>query len=182
MSMLGISLLNEIVSGGNNIHANDILNESKKKVKKSLHQTGQKGESKDGMDISMVMLDEKAGKLEFSGAFNPLYFFDSSANELNIIKADKMPIGVHHRELDSFTRHELEYKKGDSIYLFSDGFIDQFGGLNGDKYSTRKFKEIIKSIANRPAEEQLETLEKDFNQWKGKNDQIDDILILGVVL
>jgi len=95
-------------------------------------------------------------------------------------KADKMPIGIHINEKDSFTNHELEIEKADVIYLFSDGFPDQFGGEDGGKYKTKRFKQLLSEIYKLPMNEQKEILDKTLIEWQGVHEQVDDITVIGI--
>jgi serine phosphatase RsbU (regulator of sigma subunit) len=179
MSMLGISSLNEIYGNENNgITANRILNLLREKIKFSLHQTGKEGENKDGMDMAMCIYHKNKNLLEYAGAYNPLYLIRDC--ELQEYKADRMPIGIYHVEKDSFTNHEIKIKKGDNIYIFSDGFVDQFGGPAQTKFKSMNLKKLLLEICNKPMENQKEILEERFNKWKGNLDQIDDIIFIGI--
>jgi serine phosphatase RsbU (regulator of sigma subunit) len=91
-----------------------------------------------------------------------------------------MPIGIHIAEKESFTNHEMDIQKGDIIYIFTDGYIDQFGGPEVKKYRLAPFKDLLMTIADKPMEEQKEILELEFNMWKGKYEQIDDVLVMGI--
>jgi len=124
MSMLGMSFISQIISKGGELHPADILNQLRSSVINSLHQTIEVGSSKDGMDIAIYVIDEETNILEFSGANNPLVHIRN--NELNHIKSDKMPIGIHLRANEPFTNYTMELKPGDCIYTFSDGYVDQF--------------------------------------------------------
>ena len=136
MSMLGSALLNEAVNNMGKLQANLILNELRDQVILSLRQTGQSGEAKDGMDISLCILNKDNMKLQYAGAYNPLYLIRKG--KLKVIKGDNMPIGISSKAGKSFTNHEIKVYKDDSLYLFSDGYADQFGGEKGKKYmSTR---------------------------------------------
>ncbi|MCK4664420.1 MAG: tetratricopeptide repeat protein [Bacteroidales bacterium] len=178
MSMLGVSFLNEIVNQQDIITANVILNQLRTSVKTTLKQKGAEGEAKDGMDIALVVLDVPNMKLQFSGAYNPLYLYRNS--ELIETKADKNPIGIFIKEKDSFTNHEIELQKGDTFYIFSDGFIDQFGGEKGGKFKTKNFKALLQNMQDKPMKEQGEILDRTVDEWRGDIEQIDDIIILGV--
>ncbi len=179
MSMLGISSLNEIYGNENNgITANRILNLLREKIKFSLHQTGKEGENKDGMDMAMCIYHKNKNLLEYAGAYNPLYLIRDC--ELQEYKADRMPIGIYHVEKDTFTNHEIKIKKGDIIYIFSDGFVDQFGGPAQTKFKSMNLKKLLLEICNKPMENQKEILEERFNKWKGNLDQIDDIIFIGI--
>lgn len=178
MSMLGVSFLNEIVNKNNTIQPSLILNQLRNQVKRTLDQTGKEGEAKDGMDIAVCVLDTETMKLQYSGAYNPLYLFRNG--ELIETKADKMPIGIYIREKDSFTNHEINLEPGDTFYIFSDGFADQFGGPNGRKFKSRPFKQLLTNIQSRSMLEQWEILESTFDDWRGDINQIDDVIILGI--
>jgi serine phosphatase RsbU (regulator of sigma subunit) len=177
MSMLGVAFLNEIVNRAGNFVAAHILNELRAEVKKSLRQTGKKDEAKDGMDIALCIINNKEMKLQFAGAYNPLYLVRNK--ELIQLKADRMPIGIYYKEKDSFTNHTIEILRDDCIYLFSDGYIDQFGGKDGKKFLTRQFQELILSIHAKPMHEQKQVMSETLEKWKGRHDQLDDILVIG---
>jgi len=178
MSMLGISFLNEIVNVRNETKPNLILNHLRDSIKSTLSQTGKEGESKDGMDIALCTIDIDARKLEFAGAYNPLYLIRNG--ELTEIKADKMPVGIHMSEKESFTLNELNFEKDDCIYLFSDGYVSQFGGEYGRKFMAKPFKKLLAIISEKPMAKQHEMLEQEFEEWQGYNAQVDDILVIGV--
>lgn len=180
MSMLGISFLNEIVNANNVLDANMILNELRDHVIKALHQTGESGENKDGMDIALCVIDFDRKKLQFSGAYNPLYLIRNK--ELLHFKADKMPIGIYFKGDQSFTNQEIEFQKGDTIYVFSDGYVDQFGGEKNSKFKSKQFKELLVNIQIKSMTEQKEILDQTIEKWKGENEQIDDILVMGIKL
>jgi serine phosphatase RsbU (regulator of sigma subunit) len=178
MSMLGVSFLNEIVNKNNTVQPHLILNELRRQVKRTLGQTGKDGEAKDGMDIALCVIDFDTMHLQYAGAYNPLYLFRNG--ELVEIKADKMPIGIYIREKDSFTNHEVQLEKGDTFYIFSDGYADQFGGPTGGKFKSKPFKELLLKIQDKTMQEQRELLNKHIDDWRGNIEQIDDVIILGV--
>jgi sigma-B regulation protein RsbU (phosphoserine phosphatase) len=178
MSMLGISFLNEIVQKREITQANQALNELRKHVKQALHQTGKKGEADDGMDLVLCVLDTKTNMLQYAGAVNPLYLVQNG--ELNEIKADRMPIGFYPNEKPSFTNHEIQLKEGDILYLFTDGFIDQFGGEKGNKYNVKKLQEKLLEIHEKPMIIQKELLEQELTNWMRGYQQTDDILVMGL--
>lgn len=178
MSMLGISFLNDIVSKSRFDKPNEILNSLRKRIKNELHQTGKEQESADGMDMSLCVLDTEYGILQFAGAYNPLYLIRD--NEIQIYKADRQPVAIYMREKE-FTNHEIKVQKGDCIYMFSDGYKDQFGGESGQKFKSKRFNELLLEIHQKPMAEQSKILGKTIEDWMGKKyDQIDDILVLGV--
>ena len=186
MSMLGIAFLNEIVSNashtGLELSAASILEQLRKKIIHSLHQTGKSQENKDGMDISLFILDKKHEQLEFAGANNSMLIVRQG--ELIELKADKMPVGIYMGNEKKFTSHQIRIKKGDNLYLFSDGYVDQFGGPKGRKFLKSHFKELILSISGLEPQAQKQQLEVRLDQWQygfdNRYDQIDDITILGL--
>ena len=178
MSTLGISTLDEIITNNQNLNANDVLNLLREKVKTSLHQTGKEGEAADGMDVAFCTLHKNKKLLEYSGAYNPLFIFQGG--KLKEYKADRMPIGIYYGEKGSFTNYEINIQKGDIIYIFSDGFVDQFGGPKGSKYMKHNLKKLLAEIHHKPMDEQRRILEHEFAEWMGTGNQIDDVTILGV--
>jgi serine phosphatase RsbU (regulator of sigma subunit) len=157
-----------------------------------LKQKGERWEQKDGMDIALCTIDRENMKLQFAGANNPLYLIRKSGTEgdgtihnessdediFTEIKGDPMPIGITD-EMHNFTFHEIDIHKGDSFYLFSDGFPDQFGGSDHKKFSYKRFREVLINGKIRTMPEQKLMLEKVLYDWKGKNSQTDDILVIG---
>ena len=176
MSMLGIAYLNDIVSNASTLSSDIILNELRNYIIHSLHQTGEDDEAKDGMDISLVIINEN-NKLQFSGANNPLYLIRN--NDLTQYKANKMPIGISGTTLKPFSKIEIELQKNDRLYMFSDGFLDQFGGPNNKKFSSRRFRELLMSMKNTKMKNQGELLKNELENWKNNSEQIDDILVFG---
>ena len=178
MSTLGISSLDEIITNNTSLKANTILNLLREKIKTSLHQTGKQGEANDGMDVAFCILHKNRKKLEFSGAYNPLFIFRGGV--FREYRADRMPIGIYYGEKESFTNYEIDVQKGDTLYIFSDGFADQFGGPKGSKYMKFNLKKLLSEIYNKPMDTQRIILETEFEKWKGSFDQIDDVTILGI--
>ncbi len=177
MSMLGVSFLYEIVNKESILQPAEILNHLRNHIKTTLSQTGKFEEQKDGMDISLCVIDKANRKLEWAGAYNPLY--QIRKNELFEYKADKMPVAVHINDHLSFTNHVVEYEPGDTFYMFSDGYADQFGGVDERKFMLKHLKETLLKIWDKPMPQQKEFLEKTHYEWKGDHDQVDDILIIG---
>lgn len=178
MSLLGITFLDEIVNQRNVLAANEILNNLRNEIIKSLKQTGKEKEQKEGMDIALCLYDKKASHLEFAGANSPLYMIRNG--ELKETIADKIPISYFEGIPQSFQSRTINIKKGDIVYLFSDGYADQFGGPYGIKYKYRALKEYLRKIHKIPMSEQKMLLEENFNSWKGDHEQIDDVLLMGV--
>ena len=209
MSMLGVTFLNEIVSSVNNnintLTAANILNQLREKVKKALRQKDSEHGAKDGMDMSLCIIDADKTTVQYAGANNPLYYIskggknessekfadrykvhnDAKSGEYKLfeIKADKMPIGIHMKdESQKFVNHTIILDKGDSIYLFSDGYADQFGGAKGKKFKYSQLRKLLINIFDKSPDEQKLVLENEMKMWKGELSQIDDILIIGIKL
>jgi tetratricopeptide (TPR) repeat protein len=177
MSMLGIAFLNEITANSQTLTPAEILNQLREKIVKELGQNNLYSETKDGMDISLIRLTKDKDELQWSGANNPLYLIHES--NLTIIKPDKQPIGYHFN-MKPFTNHTIPINTSDTLYLLTDGFIDQFGGAKGKKFMAKRFEEHILSIVNAPLNEQKTMLEKEFNAWKGELEQVDDVCVFGL--
>ncbi len=177
MSMLGVSFLHEIVNTMDDVQAHLILNRLRYYVKKTLYQTRDDSQTKDGMDLALCIIDHDKKILQYAGAYNPLYYIRDG--ELHQIKADRMPIGVHIKEKDTFTKHELEIQSGDVFYIFSDGYVDQFGGEKGRKFKTKPFKRLLTQIHKEPMNIQKQKLDETIVEWQGDHDQVDDIIVIG---
>ena len=173
MSTLGISTLDEIITNNADLKANAVLNLLREKIKMSLHQTGKQGEANDGMDVAFCILHKDRKTLEFSGAYNSLFLFQKG--EFMEYRADRMPIGIYYGEKESFTNYEIDVQKGDTIYIFSDGFADQFGGPKKTKYMKYNLKKLLSEIHYKPMAEQQTILKDEFEKWKGSSNQIDDV-------
>jgi len=180
MSMLGIAYLNEIVGRMNKFSAGDILQKLRANVIGALHQSDSAESAKDGMDIALLVLDTEKHILQYSGAYNPLYIVRNG--ELIEEKADRMPIGVHARDKQSFSNHAIQLEKNDQLYIFTDGFADQFGGPKGKKMNYKRFKNLILNQENLPEEKQKKNLFDAFIAWKGENEQLDDVLVIGLTV
>ena len=177
MSILGITLLSEIVNRACYTSAGSILNQLRESVMKALNQRGTEEEQKDGIDMALCLINLETNMLECAGAFNPVYVIKK--NRLIEIQGDKMPIGIAALEENSFTNHRFDLEEGDLVYLFSDGFVDQFGGSDGKKFKYQPFRNLLLSINNLPMHVQKNELIKTFNQWKGNLTQLDDVLMFG---
>lgn len=179
MSMLGLSALNDIVKSLQICTASTILNLLRDRVQESLHQGVDKEPvARDGMDIALCIFDGQSHKLQFAGAHNPLYIIRNG--ELQVIPADKTDIGSYVIDKKEFTNHEIQCEEGDQLYLFSDGYVDQFGGPKGKKYKSLKFREFLASIHNESMVRQKVLLDEEIEIWKGDFRQVDDILIMGM--
>ena len=178
MSILGVTFLNEITSRREVQHANQVLEILRENVIQSLSSDGGEGGTKDGMDIAFLVLDDRDKTCEFAGAYNSLLIIRNG--EVIEYKADRMPIGAHTRQDEPFTNHNVEVQKGDHLYIFSDGFIDQFGGEEGKKFMSKRFKDLLISISHLPLEVQKERLNAANEEWRGHHEQVDDVLVIGV--
>lgn len=134
---------------------------------------------KDGMDIALCCINKKT--LFYSGANNPLWIIRKETDTVQEFKADKLPIGRHDISFP-YKTHEIPINKGDSIYIFSDGFADQFGGDRGKKYKTKQFKDFLVSIYKKEITIQQQLIQEEFNRWKGENEQIDDVCVMGIIV
>ena len=137
---------------------------------------------KDGMDLAFCVLDKKSMILEYAGAFNPLYLIRDS--KLIIVKGDRFSVGADTDPDDpvkkTFKSHKLKLEKDDMIYIFTDGYADQFGGPEGKKYKYRRFRHLLLTIHQLPLDKQREYLEDSIEEWRGELEQIDDILVIGI--
>lgn len=177
MSMIGNNLLNQIVNEKGITSSDEILNQLHSEVRKTLKQNEQP-ESRDGMDIALVVFNNK-NEIDFAGAQRPLWIIQK--NELTEIKPNKFSIGGLQTETNRvFINHKIQLTKGDAIYLFSDGFVDQFGGEHGKKYMTKNFKKLLLNICEEPMLKQERMVEKELDDWRGKSEQVDDVLIIGI--
>jgi serine phosphatase RsbU (regulator of sigma subunit) len=177
MSMLGITMLNELVNGKNIIMPDQIIENLRNGIIKSLKQVVDEDTVKDGMDIAVCVVDFKENLLWFAGANNPLYLI--RGGELIHYRADKMPVAIHYK-MQPFTLHKIDLLKGDAFYIFSDGYADQFGGPKEKKYMSMQLKETLVAIASQPMLQQGEKLNEIFEQWRGDNPQVDDVTLIGV--
>jgi len=186
MTVMGSNLLDEIVNSGHTTMPDQILKELDRRVIKNLHtdrqrsngKAGNTGHINDGMDMSIIMLDETENKLYFAGAKSPLYFVRNGA--LQNIKGSVFPIGSEqYKKKKDFALHAIDVQKGDIFYMFSDGFQDQFGGPEGRKYMRKNFREFLMNISYLPMQEQKQRIETEFNSWRDSQSQTDDVLVMG---
>lgn len=177
MSILGITFLNEIISRASSFDAGLILNNMREHVMQAMCQTGDDSERKDGIDLALCIINTSENTLGFSGAFNPVYIVRNQ--KLIEINGDNMPVGIGAEEERPFTCHNCKLEMNDTLYLFTDGFIDQFGGPTGKKFKYKQFRELLASISTLSLSEQKNTLAQTFDSWKGNLRQVDDVLIIG---
>jgi len=186
MSMLGISFLHKIVNEKGITEPDKILNRLRTNVINSLKQTVE-GESKDGMDLTICVIDKKNQTIELSGANNPMYLIRN--NELIEYKVQKMPIAIYD-SMKSFEKQSFKYEEGDVVYMFSDGFPDQFGGPKGKKFRYKNFKKLLTKNHQLSMLEQKKQLSETMERWMSFPDpytnekafQIDDIIVFGIRL
>jgi serine phosphatase RsbU (regulator of sigma subunit) len=202
MSMLGISLLNEIVGKLSVITPSLILDELRQAIIQALKQSAENSSQKDGMDMSLVAINMNTLECQWAGANNPLYIFRPNTNSLPFeitdenkqktvehsngifleVKQDRMPVAIH-TYINPFSNHKLQLNKGDRLYLFSDGIVDQFGGPNQQKFMSKNLKNLIMETGNINIFEQGIQIREKFEDWvnpSGKKiDQIDDVTFIG---
>jgi len=176
LSMLGISYLNTIVNEQGITRPDAILNFLRANIIKTLWKNTEQEPMYDGMNISLCSYDVKLKILEYSGAYNPFYI----VRQKSIIKLepDRMPIGVHIYD-KPFSVHKIQLEKKDRVYLFTDGYVDQIGGLDNKKLKRTGFKDLLLSIQGRSIQKQAHKIEQFFNTWKQHNDQTDDVTVIG---
>ncbi|MCE3260695.1 MAG: hypothetical protein K0S12_2336, partial [Bacteroidetes bacterium] len=189
MSMLGMVMLGDIAGTDETLTPAEILNKLRDKVVHELRQSGEG--NKDGMDMSLVRINKTTCEVMWAGANNPLYIVQenrglsantdivSGTKRLTDVRPDKQPVGFHH-SFKPFTNHLFELQKGDLLYLFSDGYPDQFGGEKGKKFMTKNLKELFLANAHLSVSEQKAQLERTLSDWIGKLEQVDDITVAGI--
>ncbi|MEW6469217.1 MAG: two-component regulator propeller domain-containing protein [Bacteroidota bacterium] len=179
MSIVGYNLLNKAVDELGKMDAAEILNRVNKGLSETLKQTSEDESVKDGMDVSLCLIDFKAQQMLYAGAYNPLYLVRNKA--LQEIEGDNIAIGAYSEDKTKvYTNHKVLLEKGDMIYLFSDGFADQFGGPDGKKFKYNNFKALLLEASPLPMEEQKMLLNGRFESWKGSLEQVDDIMVIGI--
>jgi len=181
MSIVGYNQLNYAIDVKKAQTASAILDSLNEGVVETLREKNPDsiGSVKDGMDITLCAIDYKNMKLQFAGANNPLCLIRN--NEIIQVKPDKFAIGGNFgNELPKFKNNEIDLQKGDVIYTFSDGYADQFGGHDGRKFMAKRFRELLLSIHKDPIEDQAKLLENILDEWRGREEQVDDILVIGV--
>lgn len=186
MSVVGNTLLNQTIKNPNVNSPAEALDFLNRELPKNLKKQNTDDVVRDGMDISMCAIDRKAGKLYFAGANNPIYIIKN--NELIEYKGDKQSIsGADDIPKTNFTNHVIPIETGDAIYLFSDGYADQFGNdegkekkSGGKKFKYKRLKEILLSVYQKPMQEQENKLKEVITAWRGEMEQTDDILVIGI--
>lgn len=179
MSIVGHNLLDRVVGEQKVSQPAKILDELNKSISDTLRQTDLEDNTvRDGMDIALCSFNKKKGIVEYAGAYNPLWIIRN--NELIEIKANKFPIGNSKSgENNKFTNHEISLEKGDTLYIFSDGYSDQFGGPGGKKFKSSALKNLLLNSQHLSMQEQRELLNTTIENWRGQHEQVDDILVIG---
>ncbi|HEY6161559.1 MAG TPA: tetratricopeptide repeat protein [Bacteroidia bacterium] len=177
MSIVGHNALKQITSGDAGVKPAEVLNRMQLHLKEMFVNEYTGTGINDGMDAAICCFDRNTMKLEFAGAHNPLWVVRNGV--LTEIKGDKRSVSGQESNTASFTHHEIDLREGDAVYLFSDGFADQFGGKDGKKFKYNKFKELVVSVSGKPMNEQKEHLFVTLEEWKGPLEQIDDVMVIG---
>ena len=177
MSMLGVTMLNEIVNGKHIMMPDQIIENLREGIIKALKQVAEEDSIKDGMDIAVCVVDFDNNILWYAGANNPLYLIRKG--ELIHYRADKMPVAIHYKMVP-FTLQKIDLQKGDAFYIFSDGFCDQFGGPRQKKFMSNQLRETLLAMEGKPMLQQGERLNEIFEEWKGDSSQVDDVTLIGV--
>jgi len=182
MSIVGNTLLNEIIHQKNMNKPGDILLELHKGVKEALSRNEKESQRRDGMDIALCAVYKDGSKVEYAGANRPLWIYRKKNDfKGEVIKATKYPIGgLELEEERNYINHVLETEKGDKLYIFSDGFADQFGGPKGKKLMVANMHKLIDDVINEPAVDQKKKIKSTFDAWRGNHEQVDDVLVIGI--
>ncbi len=179
VSIVCSNLLSQSVNEHGLVKPNDILNDVNSRLSVTLRQRADESKVRDGMDIALCALDTQTGKLDYAGAFNPAWIIRKG--EILELKADKFPVGnFEDEELRTYVSQTVQLEPGDRIYIFSDGYTDQFGGPEGKKYKRTRFVDYLKKIQQHPISAHHSLLEAEHTSWKGEMEQIDDILVMGI--
>ncbi len=178
MSLVGANGLNTSIREHNATQPAEILDHLNKFVNESLNKSREENQIRDGMDIALCSIDYDKMELVYAGANNPLYIIRDG--EFVIIKADKFAIGSFDPGTKKYNQHNVKLQKGDVIYLFSDGYADQFGGERGKKFLYNRFRQHLLSVHKEEMSQQKKYLQKTMFEWQGSFEQVDDILVVGV--
>lgn len=179
MSMIGNLLLNDIVNKDEVMLPSQILNQLHQAVVQTLKQDTQGSNSNDGMDVALCRINQVTGEVLYSGAHRPLFLYKNG--QVESYSGDKFPIGgMHYKGTNQFTDQVIDCEKGDSLFLFTDGFPDQIGGSAGKKIMTRNFKHFLETTDNKDISKTKTILVDFYTEWKGEYKQVDDILIIGI--
>lgn len=181
MAAIGCSLLNELATQHPDMDPAELLALLNRRMIQALDQRGGVAGAGDGMDIALCRVDRAQREILFAGAFRPLYWVHDG--QLTVINGDRRPIGGNQHDAERrFTVHRLAYHAGDRIYLFSDGYVDQFGGPEGRKFLASRLHAMLEEHQHLPLALQAEVLERAFDAWKGVREQVDDVCVLGLAV
>jgi serine phosphatase RsbU (regulator of sigma subunit) len=179
MSIVAYNILKDAVNNSNETIPAKILDALNIGVSETLHQSSAETQSRDGMDLALCSIDFEKKELQYAGAYNSLYLLRDG--QLLEYKADKFPIGYYTGNLTKpYKNNSIDLKTGDMIYIFTDGYADQFGGPNGKKLMANRFRAQLLQIAEKPVIEQKKLLDEHLTEWQGIHEQVDDILVIGV--
>lgn len=177
MSIVGYNALNEALRVSDN--PGEVLDGLNKGISKTLHNNAMGSTTKDGMDLALCSYDKETRILEYAGAYNPLYIIRNG--EVEQLKADKFAIGGYYEDPEQkYTNHTLQLEKNDYIYIFSDGYADQFGGPKGKKFMYKRFRDYLVTLKGKSMPDQKQFLDTALEQWMGSLEQIDDVLVIGM--
>lgn len=179
MSMFGMAFLNEIAHRNVNYEPNEVLFELNKRIVSSLHNFEDEYLMLEGMDMVFCTIDRKKLVVKYAGAKNPIFIYQDG--EIKIYTGNRTPIG-HYENIEDFIVRTIKVRSGDTIYMFSDGYMDQFGENEKKRFSKSRFIKLLKDISSKPVKERKNILEAELDSWRGSQSQIDDILIVGVVI
>lgn len=178
MSIVCNNLLVQTLHENNLTRPGDILSEVSRRLERSLHKKADEQKVQDGMDIALCRINRKTMEVQYAGAFNPMYI--ARGGTILETPADKIPVGALHPEHTSYQTHTIPLLPGDCIYLFTDGFADQFGGPQNKKFKRSHFKTLLARVSASGMDEQRRTIVSAFEQWQGVNEQVDDVLVMGI--
>jgi serine phosphatase RsbU (regulator of sigma subunit) len=179
MSIVGYNILKQVIDSNKVTSPAFILDQLNEGVSETLHHGHEASHAKDGMDVAFCTIDFSKRELEYAGAYNPLYIV--RAGELIQIKGDKFPVGLFlGEEKKKFANHKVQLQIGDCVYIFSDGYADQFGGPKGKKFMISHFRNLLLQLSKHPIDLQKQILSKTLQDWCGNLDQVDDILVIGL--
>ncbi|MGZ4035995.1 MAG: PP2C family protein-serine/threonine phosphatase, partial [Bacteroidia bacterium] len=173
------NILNQAINESTSIAPASLLDKLNKGVSETLNQTSEDTKLRDGMDVALCTVNFKTMELQYAGAYNPLLIVRNK--EIIELKADSIAIGSYtETQKQPYTNHTIQLQKGDTIYVFSDGYADQFGGPDGKKFKINQLKTMLINLSGAPMHQQKMTLEKSIEEWRGVLQQVDDMLIIGV--
>lgn len=180
MSMIGSEKLNDALQTG--VPVTGILSFLNKAIKSSLRQSDSDDSTRDGMDIAFCAVDTASLVVQFTGAQRPFWIIRNGSNETEEIKATKKSLGGLTGDDQQFETHTIQLSRGDTFYLFTDGYADSFNGISGKKLTTKRFRELLLTVKDKSMREQHNALKQFIAEWSGKTEQVDDILVIGVRL